>query len=257
MTHTYRQWPLLSYTAISYFLDSPEKFRLWAIGKYKPKETDPMRLGTALHADMMGFRTFSNTVARQPNKTTKEGKAQAAEMEAEGLYLLTGSYHDTYAEITADYRNLTPLVNMMRMAETWCERPTHIALTDSDGGEWLLKGMFDSFATISGTLLDIKCTGKDTRSFDYHVRDRVSLQLALYREGLRQMGQNVSQVLVVKVVTTAPYLHEVIELTRPTLDNGLWEVQKALANIRRHVNEYGMDSYWPATHDTYGLTRTI
>ena len=216
----YRAWPAISPSGASKLQRSPAHYREYITTPQA--DTPAYRQGRAAHALALEGREAYDAgfvTAPECDRRTKEGKATFAAFEAEaaGRTVLT-SNEAAIAEAIAAALRTHPLIPRMidgaaiEVSLRWDDPETGAAC----------KGRPDALRLDAGTLLDFKTTldaspGAFARSmlnFSYHV------QAAAYLEGLRTLGVDARDFVVIAAEKSPPYACAIYRIPDAALELG-------------------------------------
>ena len=232
----------ISSTDLKHIAKSPAHFRYW---KDNPQEDTPSLLfGRAAHKYVLETYDFYNEFAIAPvcDKRTKEGKEIWAKFieESNGKDVIT----EEQFKIIDDMRNAayaTPfvsdfLLNGKKELSFWG--------VDEETG-LKIKARPDCITKYCGEnlLIDYKtCTdAENTKFFRDNIKFYYDLQLAMYREILRQNTGSDYRVVIIAQEKTAPYVTNVFELSENYLKSGE-ELYKKNLKIYKECIE--TDNWW-------------
>ncbi len=234
----YREREGVSSTELKKIAKSPAHYKYW---KENPQEDTPALLfGRAAHKYVLETYDFYNEFAVAPvcDRRTKEGKETWANFisESEGKDVITQEqFEQIDAMRTAAYA--TPFVSKLLSGE----KELSFCGVDEDTG-LTIKCRPDCLTEWNGKhlLIDYKtCTDAENIKF---CRDSIKfgydIQLAMYREILRQNTGHDYMVVIVAQEKTAPYVTNVFQLSENYLESGM-EVCKELLKIYKECSESG------------------
>ncbi len=216
----YRQREGISSTELKKISKSPAHFRYW---KEHPQEDTPaLLLGRAAHKYVLETYDFFNEFAVAPvcDRRTKEGKETWAKFieESEGKDVITQEqFEQIDAMRTAAYA--TPFVSKLLSGE----KELSFWGVDEETG-LTLKVRPDCITELNGRhiLIDFKtCSDADNMKFcKDSIKFNYDLQLAMYRDVLKQNTGHDYTVVIIAQEKTAPYVTNVFQLSENYLKAG-------------------------------------
>ena len=236
----YRAREGISSTELKKLMKSPMHYRHW---KDNPEETDipSLLFGRASHKYVLETYDFYNEFAVAPNcdRRTKEGKAEwlLFQDQNEGKDIITQEqFEQIDAMRTAAYS--TPFVAKLLSGE----KELSFWGVDEETG-LTIKCRPDCLTEWNGKhiLIDYK-TAQDVENMKFY-RDSIKfgydLQLAMYRDILRQNTGHDYMVVIIAQEKTAPYVTNVFQLSENYLDNGV-ELYKEMLKVYKQCSESGV-----------------
>ena len=234
----YRMSEGISSTELKKIAKSPQHYKYW---KENPQEDTPaLLLGRAAHKYVLETYDFYNEFAVAPvcDRRTKEGKATWEQfvIESEGKDIITQEqFEQIDAMRTSAYA--TPFVSKLLSGE----KELSFWGVDEETG-LKLKVRPDCITDWNGRhiLIDFKtCADADNMKF---CRDSIKfnydLQLAMYRDVLKQNTGHDYTVVIIAQEKTAPYVTNVFQLSENYLQTGQ-EMYKEMLRIYKHCEETG------------------
>lgn len=235
----YRDSQGISSTELKKIMKSPAHYRYW---KDNPEETDTpsLLLGRASHKYVLETYDFYDEFAVAPNvdRRTKEGKATWEQFVAEsnGKDVIT---QEQFEQIDA-MRNsayATPFVSKLLSGD----KELSYWGKDEETG-LVIKCRPDCVTEWNGKhiLIDYK-TAQDVENIKF-CRDSIKfgydLQLAMYRDILKQNTGLDYMVVIIAQEKTAPYVTNVFQLSENYLESGR-EVYKEMLRVYKECSESG------------------
>ena len=217
----YREREGISSTELKKIMKSPMHYRHW---KDNPEESDtlPLLLGRASHKYVLETYDFYNEFAVAPfcDRRTKEGKAQWLLFcdQNEGKDIITQEqFEQIDAMRTSAYA--TPFVSKLLSGE----KELSFWGVDEETG-LKIKCRPDCITEWNGNhiLIDYK-TASDVENMKFYkdsIKFGYDLQLAMYRDILKQNTGLDYEVVIIAQEKTAPYVTNVFQLSENYLENG-------------------------------------
>lgn len=251
----YHAGPGISSTSIKYANKAMRLYHAHITGEVKFKETEAMRLGTAVHACTLEAMSFGEQViVSKKFGTSDKAKKEKAEFYAAhpGKTIITA---DDYDKCRNMRDSLLALPDVEYIFSTGApEMSGYYVDRDQHGNRTNMLCKYRPDWRNDECILDIKSTNDITKeafkrtinNFGYHI------SAAHYLEGDRiTMGTNHRQFVFACVEPEPPYLAILYVLDEESLELGEWLRRKALKGIK-----HGRDSeQWPGYNDE--LTTTI
>ena len=232
----YRKTTGINWSLLKHMRRSPLAYHH---AKTAPPKTAPhFAIGTALHLAVLEPNKFTTEViGERIDRRTNAGKARAAEVEAEGLLLLSP---EDYARVLAMRDAVLGHPAASAILQTASGREVPMWWTDDDTG-LPCKGLADILG--GGILADLKTTrDASPRGFG---RSAAALgypgQLAHYRAGAEASGEPVEAVYIIAVETEAPHDVAVYLVTDDVLD----AADRERRSLLRRVAECEAVGVWP------------
>jgi exodeoxyribonuclease VIII len=232
----YRQKEGISSSELKKLMKSPMHYKHY---KENPQEDTPSLLfGRAAHKFVLETYDFYNEFAVAPicDRRTKEGKAEWANFLAssQGKDVITQEQFEQIEEMrNAAYA--TPFVSKLLSGE----KELSFWGVDEDTG-LTLKVRPDCITEWNGKhiLVDYKtCTDcENTKFYRDSIKFGYDLQLAMYREILRQNTGHDYMVVIIAQEKTAPYVTNVFQLSENYLENGR-ELYKEMLKVYKECEE--------------------
>lgn len=243
----YRQREGISSSDLKKIAKSPAHFRYW---KDNPQEDTPALLfGRAAHKYVLETYDFFTEFAVAPicDRRTKEGKEIWNKFleESEGKDVITEEQFKQIEDMrTAAYA--TPFVSKLLMNG---EKELSFWGVDEDTG-LTIKCRPDCLTELNGQhiLIDFK-TCSDAENIKFcrdSIKFNYDLQLAMYRNILRQNTGHDYTVVIIAQEKTAPYVTNVFQLSENYLKSGE-EVYKEMLRIYKECSETG--NWWGYMRD--------
>lgn len=232
----YRQRQGVSSTDLKHIVKSPAHFRYW---KDNPQEDTPSLLfGRACHKYVLETYDFYNEFAVAPScdRRTKDGKEEWAKFiaDSDGKDVIT---QEQFEQIDAMRISAyaTPFVSKLLSGE----KELSFWGVDEDTG-LTIKCRPDCITEWNGKhiLIDYKtCTDAENTKF---CRDSIKfgydLQLAMYREILKQNTGHDYMVVIIAQEKTAPYVTNVFQLSENYLESGR-ELYKEMLKVYKECEK--------------------
>ena len=236
----YREREGISSTELKKIMKSPAHYRHW---KDNPEENDTLSLlyGRASHKYVLETYDFYNEFAVAPNcdRRTKEGKAEWLLFcdQNEGKDIITQEqFEQIEAMRTAAYA--TPFVSKLLSGD----KELSFWGVDEETG-LTIKCRPDCITEWNGKhiLIDYK-TAQDVENTKF-CRDSIKfgydLQLAMYRDILKQNTGLDYMVVIIAQEKTAPYVTNVFQLSENYLESGR-ELYKEMLRVYKECSESGV-----------------
>lgn len=213
----------ISKSGLDRIAQSPAHFISWL---EEPRKSSPaLEFGTAVHAAVLEPNTFDNLYwVGKLDRRTKEGKAQAEEIEASGKKILS---EDDYERIQ---RVQDSVLTHPAAKDLFSSGRPEVSITRNFAGadakcrmDWLIDG---------GLIVDLKTTecaspeqfAKSCATFRYHVQAAFYQDMFEAETGIKPVG-----FYFVSVEKTAPYATAVYELDQASIDLGRELYQRDLS----------------------------
>ena len=234
----YRQRPGISSSELKKIMITPAHYKHW---KENPQEDTPALLfGRSAHKYILETYDFYTEFAVAPNvdRRTKEGKEEWARFvaDSEGKDVIT---QEQFEQIDA-MRNsayATPFVAKLLSGD----KELSFWGKDEDTG-LVIKCRPDCITDFNGKhiLIDYKtCTdAENTKFYRDSIKFGYDLQLAYYRDILKQNTGLDYDVVIIAQEKTAPYATNVFQLSENYLENGR-ELYKEMLRIYKKCSESG------------------
>lgn len=242
----YRQIEAINWSTLKQMRISPASY-LWACTHPAP-DTPALALGRATHSAILEPWVFAEgyCVAEdgdgQPIRRDARTKAYQEFLAAhEGQTILTRQEYDECRAMSDAVRShpvAGPLLDEGRAEVTirWTDPATGL---DCKGrGDWLRPKVLVDLKTARA--IESRQFGGAAARYGYHA------QLAMYRDGLRAMGECIDQVLIIAVEKIAPYEVAVYSLGD---DHALYAGQEEYQALLRRVAECRDAGRWPSRYE--------
>lgn len=229
----YRKIEALNNTGMGYLQRSPRHYIAWRNGEIEDTDSEARRLGLAVHCILLEPFQFAHRYDVKGDGRTKAGKAQKAEIEADGKIALSAKDYETATRIfNAVMHNKTAAAlirsTQHEIARTW---------TDPESGA-KCKGLADGWNAEGRVLLEVKtCQNASPDAFKADIAHwQYHRQAAFYADGF-----GAKRVIMLAIEKTPPYEVGIYELPPLVLAAGR-EIYKPLARLYANC---GKQNRWP------------
>lgn len=214
-------------------LPAVSRSQLWAAINQSPAhawtkrpETAAMSDGSAIHCATLEPKEWERRYAPAPNRTTRAGKDRAAQLEADGLNLITPASFETACRVRDAVHN-HPIARQV-FSQGQAEESA-VALDPETG---LLVKVRPDYVRGDGAMADLKTTevAAPNRFATSCARYGYHLQAAMYPWVWEMAGGGlVEMFVIVAVEKSPPYAVAVYELDQAAISAGLKVMHRALA----------------------------
>lgn len=246
----YHERPELSASDLKAIYKSPAK---WVYGKENKKETDVMRLGSAIHTKLLQPELYDIEIAVCPkiNKRTKAGQEEYAEFleYAKDRIVISFEQNDLVNEIeTAALSN--EAVKKLLYSEDRLIEETYFWKDRKTGIDCRCRPDLVTFK--AG--FDIKTTADASpEKFTRQIIDLgYDMQAAFYLDGLKANGINRENFAFIAIEKEPPYNIEIYMLDSEFLEYGRKRYEKAL---QKFIECTSMDEFYSYTADSVNVLK--
>lgn len=241
----YHSWNLASNSRLTLIERSPLHLK-WELDHPDEDETEALMIGAAVHCRVLTPHLFDRRYVQCPelDRRTKAGKEAFAALleEHPGKTILRASQ---WTDVLGMSDALIKHEHVSMLLEAATEREVSGIWEDAETG-LRCKMRADMFCDEFGAIVDIKTTrDASKRAFEKSILDlRYYRQGAMYLNGAKALGKNVSSFAIVAVEKTAPYAVACYQIDQEYIEAGARELAPLMdlyAECERNDSWLGYD----------------